>query len=673
MRLKEARVQNYRSIRDTGWFDVEDEKTILVGPNESGKTAVLEALQRINAPDDVRGFDPLRDYPRKRYSADIRSGKVSPDDVPIASARFRLESEDLAALPPGFDDATYEFIRYLDNSWGHSVNGGPKPITVNEDVCNDLLRLAEHFDDQTADEREEHEESPSASVREMIDSWEVGVTDITGSTAESLREWLSHVADGIDESDTRATSRHVKLLEYTAIGQKIDDALETLHTRLPAFVYFSTYFRVRPRLHLRHFANRISQNISDNDREDYANRCLLKFLGFDATELANLGDVPDPGNDADAFERYSSQLDERSQALNAASVRLTEEIRSVWNPDVRATEADTLLVEADGQYLKLVVEDEPAVRIEFDQRSGGFQWLVSFFVVFFAEAADAHANAILLLDEPGLSLHGLKQREFRNTLSRLAERNQTLYTTHSPFLVGPDELDLVRVVEMTDREAGTQIHTSVTAGDPVALLPLQEALGYDLAHSLFMQERNLVLEGLTDYWYLEAMANVLRDAEIITLNERIALVPAGNAGKVVYFATLLHANRLKVAALLDSDAAGDQAASQETLVAALKHRRIVRTAEICPSVKHPEIEDLLRDTLPVVAKDDLGWNVTDIVNQQFSRPIVDIFGTEIADFSKYKLSKAFLRWTREHTADDLSITERDAWTKLIKRINSALR
>ena len=56
MRLTHVRVQNYRSIRDTGWFGVEQAKTILVGgPNEAGKTAVLEALQQINCPAGVRG------------------------------------------------------------------------------------------------------------------------------------------------------------------------------------------------------------------------------------------------------------------------------------------------------------------------------------------------------------------------------------------------------------------------------------------------------------------------------------------------------------------------------------------------------------------------------------------------------------------------------------------
>src|SRR4029077_8940831 len=126
-------------------------------------------------------------------------------------------------------------------------------------------------------------------------------------------------------------------------------------------------------------------------------------------------------------QKYRDQLDRRSYQLNSASVALTEAINKVWVPDAKRDEADRLRIVADGQYLKVVVEDELGVEVELDQRSEGYQWLVSFFVVFFAESIDKHANAILLLDEPGLSLHGLKQREFRTTVSRLAENNQTIY------------------------------------------------------------------------------------------------------------------------------------------------------------------------------------------------------------------------------------------------------
>jgi predicted ATP-dependent endonuclease of OLD family len=261
---------------------------------------------------------------------------------------------------------------------------------------------------------------------------------------------------------------------------------------------------------------------------------LLKLLGFTAKELADIGNTPQPKvGDAAALNTYKDRLDSRSYQLNAASVKLTQEIVSVWMPDPNRAEADRLRIQADGQYLKVVVEDELGVEIELDQRSEGFQWLVSFFVVFFAEAADKHENAILLLDEPGLHLHGLKQRDFRETISRLAAKNQTLYTTHSPFLVGPGELDMVRVVDMTDRKAGTKVHGTLSSGDPAALLPLQEALGYDLAQSLFSQTRNLVLEGLTDYWYVEAVALLLHAAGAAVLNEKIALIFANNAGKVV--------------------------------------------------------------------------------------------------------------------------------------------
>ncbi|MDE0319973.1 MAG: AAA family ATPase [Acidimicrobiaceae bacterium] len=673
MRLKKARIQNYRSIRDTGWFDVDEAKTILVGPNEAGKTAILEALQRINAAEGVEPFSPLRDYPRKLYNEHIQLGRLKPASTPVASAEFVLEPEDLEDLPDGYADATYQVTRQLDNSVVHSLEGGPSTVLFTDEVRKDLRRMANYVRGGTEGD-EDTDLSVATELEELIDGWHVGKTTIDEERADALAEWLESIEDSMDESDTDEDARHTRLLGHVRTAQDREAALQTLWERVPVFVYYSDYFRVRPNLHLGHFATRQEQNLLDDDRYDYGNECLLKLLGFEARELANLGDAPDPADDADSFEDYRVPLDERSIQLNAASTRLTSEIRKVWNPGSDRPEADTVRVVADGQYLKVSVQDELGVEIEFDQRSAGFQWLVSFFVVFFAEAADSNANAILLLDEPGLSLHGLKQRQFRETVSQLAEGNQTIYTTHSPFLVGPDELDLVRVVEMNDRDVGSKVHAGVLAEDPAALLPLQEALGYDLAQSLFMHQRNLVLEGLTDYWYLEATSQLLRSAKIVDLDTRISLVPAGNAGKVVYFATILHANQLKVAALLDSDNAGEAAANQETLIHTLGNNRILRTSDVCPGdISKPEVEDLLRDTLATVANDEFGVDVTPTAMSQPSRPIVDIFADEIPDFSKYRLGKAFLKWTRDRDAGDLAEAERDAWEKLIRQINRALK
>lgn len=703
MRLVAARIQKYRCIRDTGWFDIEPAKTIFVGANEAGKTAILQALQQLRAPAGVAGFDSLRDYPRSEYS-DFTVSRMDPESVDVVSAKFRLDPLDIAELPPGYEDATYVCGRRLDNSSWHRIDGGPQLPAYTADLREDLQRLAAHVDErhvaaahgepeqpepeQPEPEQPEPEKQdappeqtahgddalPSSDLAAVTSDWADGAA-LTVEMATSLQAWLDDVAPLIDESNASEKERYDRLVDVTALPGGYAQALSTLADLVPVFIMFSNYIRVRPLIHLGHLATRLESNVLDDDQYDYGNACLMKLLGFSARELSDLGRVAEPAaHDTEGLKRYRDQLDRRAYQLNAASVRLTNEIRRVWSPNPDRPEADRLRVIADGQYLKVVVEDELGVEIELDQRSEGFQWLVSFFTVFFAESAGKHANAILLLDEPGLSLHGLKQRSFRSTLSRLAARSQTVFTTHSPFLVGPDELDIVRLVEMTDRTSGTKVHTTIKAADPVSVVPLQESLGYDLAQSMFTEQRNLVLERLSDYWYVEATAHLLAEAAIVRMHDEIAMHSAGAAGKVVYYATILHASRLKVAALLDTDAAGDDAANQERLVRSLGHKNVLRTKDAYTGAAiTPVIEDMLRETLVNVAANDPGWDVRAAAASRPDRSIVDIFADEVANFSRYELAKAYLRWTRSHKAEDLTVAEQVQWENLVDLINAALK
>ncbi|MCY3830941.1 MAG: AAA family ATPase [Rhodospirillaceae bacterium] len=675
MKLRNVRVTNYRSIIDSEVFEIDETKTILVGPNEAGKTALLQAIQQLNPPAGIKPLHALRDYPRAQYNK-ISQGDIHPSDIPVVRATFDLEDDDKAKLPEYLQDARYVFIRNLDNSTSHMLENAPAKKRF-RDLQDNLIRLAAHADQKgTTDEADDRSDDKlhTVDLSNITNEWQP-YDVIENDKASALLEWINNVLPFIDEDNEKQMNRMNMIRYEIGIGDARNAAVRTLKERMPIFVLFSNYFRVRPIIHLAQLAARIANNTLDEDRFDYGNVCLLKLLGFDASELSAMGEVSDPNaDDAEALENYREKLDERQYQLNAAEVHLTQEIRSVWKPDTSKGEDAKLRLRADGQYLKVTVEDDLGVEVELDQRSEGFQWLVSFFTVFFAEARGQYSNAVLLLDEPGLSLHGLKQRNFRETVSRLAEGNQTLYTTHSPFLVGPDELDRVRVIEMTDRDTGTKVRTSVTASDPAALLPLQETLGYDLAQSLFAQSRNLILEGLTDYWYLEAVSTMLRASGDVNLNEKIALVPANTAGKVVYFATILHAHKLKVAALLDSDNAGDQAAMQETLVHTLGNQRILRTGDFLnDQIMRAEIEDMLRESLVAIAKDELGWDISTTATEQPKRAIVSIFKNEISEFSKYRLAKAFLRWTREHEADDLSAVEREQWCKLIRVINARLK
>ena len=685
MRLSRARVQNYRSIRDSDWFRVESSKTILVGPNEAGKTAVLRALEHIHHGPHAKPFEPLRDYPRSEYHV-LQSGQLRAQDVYVVEAEFDLEDDDKAAIraiSPAFTEVRYWRATSLENKEQHGLLDAP-PIPTLGSQKDALRRIAAHVDFRVPGRpRGNTVTLPSEQLNEIIGSW-MDARPIGREEARRLGAWLdSSVAPHVDEANTLEINRLASLRETITLGSAHDGVLDELSKRLPVLLYFSTYARVTPLLHLGHLAAAIEDGgIDERDPYNFGNFCLLKLLNFSARQLSDLGraEEPPPSN-SEAFDRYRARLDERDATLNAASLRLTQQIKEVWQPAGEAGGAGgsgadyTIRIKADQQYLKVVVEDSLGVEVELDQRSEGFQWLVSFFIVFFAQAQDHDRDAILLLDEPGLSLHGLKQREFRSTLSRLAKSNQLLFTTHSPFLVGPDELDLVRVVELTDRRVGTKVHTELMAEDPASLLPLQEALGYDLAQTLFGHQRNLLLGSLTDYWYLEATAALLSESGEATFDQEIALVPAGGADKLVYFATILHSKDVRVAALLDSDPASDQSARQDTLIGALGNQGILRVRDLYSgSILRVQIEDLLRETLISVAKEALGWDVAVQASVQPSRSIVEVCAEALGPtFSRYQLAKTYVRWTRDHTAQDLTAAERTDWKAVVEGVNRALR
>ena len=97
MLITRARITNYRSVIDSEYFDVEPRKTILVGVNEAGKTAVLKALQSINAPADTAPLDFLFDYPRSRLN-EIQRGTKKPSEIKVAEATFEAKAVEAKAV-----------------------------------------------------------------------------------------------------------------------------------------------------------------------------------------------------------------------------------------------------------------------------------------------------------------------------------------------------------------------------------------------------------------------------------------------------------------------------------------------------------------------------------------------------------------------------------------------
>ena len=146
-------------------------------------------------------------------------------------------------------------------------------------------------------------------------------------------------------------------------------------------------------------------------------------------------------------------------------------------------------------------------------RSTGLQWFLSFYLVFLVESREAHKDAIVLLDEPGLSLHPLAQKDLSAFFENLTSTNQILYTTHSPFMVDSDHLDRVKAVYVNERGT-TAVSANLRAADSNAartnsIYPVHAALGLSVSSTLLQGCRAIIVEGPSDQYYFNAFKNYL--------------------------------------------------------------------------------------------------------------------------------------------------------------------
>ena len=187
-------------------------------------------------------------------------------------------------------------------------------------------------------------------------------------------------------------------------------------------------------------------------------------------------------------------------------------------------------------------------------RSKGFLWFFSFLVWFSKIQGDKNSKYILLLDEPGLSLHASAQNDLLRFIEeKLAPNYQVIYTTHSPFMIDSLKLNEVRTVYDTQNpKVGSVVSDAVDEKDSDTLFPLQAALGYTIAQNLYVSPKNLLVEGISDLVYLNHFSTLLKEKGKKGLNEEITIVPVGGADKIATFISLMRGNELSTVCLLDT-------------------------------------------------------------------------------------------------------------------------
>ena len=550
MQLISVRVQNYKCIDDSGEFTISD-LTCLAGKNEAGKTAVLQALRRLNPVEEHETkFNMLMEYPRRRFR-EAESGTA--DSRHVLTTRWQLSDDDQAHLVSqvGIDtipDTTVTIRKGYDN-------------TLEWDLALDHGKAIEFTISQ---------------VPELTEATKDAVRSKT--SLHDVYEYLSQL-----ESSNERTKSLLKYLddEFNG-GDLVRTVVALLTERLPRFLFFPTYGTLPGKVHIESVADQVAESHNEGDRLFLA---LLALAGTDIHALRN-----------------TRLIEELRARLEGVSNHLSDTIFEYW------TQNDHLQVvfsydEArpddtppfnSGHVLSLrVFNSRHRVTVGFDERSTGFVWFFSFLVWFSQMESEHGDDLIILLDEPGLSLHGKAQQDLlRYIREQLLDKYQVVYTTHSPFMIDIDNILGVRTVEDSfskrGRPIGTKIRGRALSADADTLLPLR----YDITQTLFIGNHSLLVEGPSDLLVIKWASKQLRDRGRLGLDDRWTVTPVGGITKLGSFAALFAAHTLHVAVFTDFHR-GDKAKIRKLRESGLLESGHVFTAAEFTNTDEADIEDML--------------------------------------------------------------------------------
>ncbi|EMJ89493.1 AAA family ATPase [Leptospira meyeri] len=509
IKLTNVTIHRFKGYESEQSIDIDQNVTIIVGMNESGKTAALEALAKTNyfQEDNKFKFDVIHDYPRRLKKQYDKIG----DDDPAVTSQYSISKElqDEINKVIGnkiFTEQTFKRIVTFDNK--ATISGiDPDPT----------LFLKNKF-----------KESGLEIPKEILENVKNSDLLIKSINENPNLESLHGILDKFLENKFKWTNWLGEYIYRTLISPNI-----------PKYLYYDEYYSLPSRISIESLkSNQI------NSEELKTAKALFELADINVDEILK----------ANSFENFKAEL-EATEAI------ITDELFKYWetNQNLNIEFAIDKIEQNNPNIGRRIVEHVLDIRVKnsrsrmslpLKNRSKGFNWFFSFLVWFKKIQEDKTGNYILLLDEPGLNLHAKAQENLLKFIEDLSANYQIIYTTHSPFMI--DSVHLERIRTVVELPTGSTISDSIQEKDQNTLFPLQAALGYNLAQNLFISKHNLLVEGVSDLIYLEVISSILEMKGKKHLDPKVTIVPVGGLDKVTTFISLLRGNKLNIVCLLDT-------------------------------------------------------------------------------------------------------------------------
>ena len=565
MKLIKVHITEFQSIQDSTEFEIDD-VTCLVGKNEAGKTALLKALYRLNPiNEEDNEFDVTDDYPRStmiEYENDVATERREPAQV--VQATYTFEPDDITAVEEVFGSECLKDENptiILHKGYSNEVEFSGLNVD-NKSALKHLVKTAD-LSQQLTNQLLELE-----TAKEMVEI-------LSGAEQTEGSQQLAPMLESISEQD----------VSYVIFDQILRD-------RIPKFLYFDEYYQFKGQDNIEALKDRTNSNTLEES--DYPLLGLIALAGLTLDQLTN------PGRTEALIAKLEAAGNSLTQRLlpywsQNQHLRMRFEIRPGQPEDPPGMESGTNIwgrVENTKHY----------VTTSLGTRSRGFVWFFSF-LAWYSEIRRNGEKIILLLDEPGLSLHAKAQADLlRYFENQLKPHHQLIYTTHSPFMVDPKHFSRVRIVQdlsiepnsdsLSEDQKGTKVITEVLSAIPDSLFPLQGALGYEIYQTLFIGPNCLVVEGVSDLLYIQTISALLQRRGKEGLSTDWTITPVGGAGNVPTFVALIGAQEhLNVAVLIDYQKKDRQSIENLYKEKLLKQQQVLTYANFVEG-KEADVEDM---------------------------------------------------------------------------------
>ena len=381
MKLSKVRITNFQCVHDSTEFDIND-ITCLIGKNQSGKTAILKALYYSN-PIEGGSNSEIEDCLPLAYIDDVNPSEQ------VVESTYTLDVEDIDAVQkyvtPGCLKSSTPTIK-LKSEYNYIS-------TIASDLDVDIDAILKHIS------TEFNIDIPS-DIKDRAETANYLIESIDKSKNDKIPSQYKQILQSIDEDE---------------LSNFIFDRV--LKIRSPKFIYIDKYYQMKGEENLNDLLSRQSEPL-DSDRP------ILDFFDLAGISIGDITRINSSRNMRMAMKKIQPKLES-----------VSKEILKFWSQyvdyeidfDIRDAKSNDPAGMNKGTNIWIqVINKNLDIDNRFRNESAGFNSFFSL-LVRLSKIAAGNENIILLLDEPGLSLHPEAQVDLLRYFESITETRSSDY------------------------------------------------------------------------------------------------------------------------------------------------------------------------------------------------------------------------------------------------------